>query len=805
MAEEPKQTEETTQKTDNASTNTLRLQDVFMMGLKKWPWILLSVFVCLGIATIYLVRTAPTYTRSAAIRIKNDQQGNSISSDMDGFANLGLFQSNANVIDEISALESSNFMKEVVKRLNLTYSFYKDGSFHKDVAYGKNLPITIVEDTLTDNFSGSFVLKVAPDKTVTMSDVVRNGEEFPGKTFKGRLGGMMNSPFGRLDILPSPSYKAGEDIKLSVVKHTIKQAVDSYKSRLKVSLKNEKGNVISMVYTDGSIERAEDVLNALIAVYNENWINEKNQVAVSTSNFINERLNVIEQELGNVDQDISSYKSEHLIPDVDQASALYMQQSQTTSDKLVSLGTQLQMARYVKDFMTDRSSSDQALPTNVGLTNANIESQIDNYNRLLLQRNALQANSSSRNPLVKDYDIQLSALRSGVLSSIDNLIISLRKEIGDLEMSERQTTSRIAANPTQARYLLSVERQQKVKESLYLFLLQKREENELSQAFTAYNTSVIDNPDGTPTPTSPVKRNVYLIALLVGFLFPFGVIYVTESNNTKLRGRKDLENLSVPFIGEIPIEKHDKKDKAENRIVVSEGNRDIINEAFRVLRTNLDFMSSGEKGAKVILVTSFNPSSGKTFITMNLAMSLALKGEKVLVIDGDLRRASASAYINSPKKGISNWLIGSDNDLDSLIVCDTLHKDLCVLPVGALPPNPTELLENGKFPVLIEELKKHYDYIFIDCPPAGMMADAHIMEKESDRTLFVVRAGLLERIMIPELDKLYKEKKFKNMGIVLNGTTGNDNRYGYGYRYYTKYGHYGYSDNKKKKKKLFFF
>lgn len=786
-------------KSAQPSVNSVNLQDILMIGLRKWPWILLSLVVCLGLATLHLMRTAPTYTREASIRIKDDSKGKSISSDLDGFSDLGLFQSSTNVIDEIASLESTDFMREVVKRLNLTFSYAKEGRFHDEVAYGASLPVMVMEDSLSGRNSGSFKLNVDKQGKVRISNVVAGGEDFGSKTYSGRLGKTIKTPLGGIIVAATPDYKPGETVDLSVSKSSEKAAVANYKSKLKVSLKNDKGNLIRLAYTDQSVERAEDILNALIAVYNENWIRDKNQIAVSTSNFINERLNVIEGELGNVDQDISSYKSEHLIPDVTAASSLYMEQSKATNDQLVTLGTQLQMAQYIKAFMLDASNREQALPTNMGLENANIESQISAYNNTLLKRNSVAANSSARNPAVVDMDAQLENLRKAIITSIDNNIVAVKTRIRDLERSERQTTSRIAANPSQARYLLSVERQQKVKEALYLYLLQKREENELSQAFTAYNTRVIEKPDGPMSPTSPVRRNVYAMALLAGLLIPFGIIYLLEANNTKLRGRKDLEGIQVPFIGEIPL---DKKEKGEgdSRMVVSEGNRDIINEAFRVLRTNIDFMSGGESGPSVVMVTSFNPSSGKTFLTMNIAMSLALKGKKVLVIDGDLRRASASEYVGSPHEGLTNWLIGSDKNIDHFTVCGTLHQNLCVIPVGTIPPNPTELLENGKLHTLLEELKKKYDYIFIDCPPVEMMADAQILAKEADRTLFVVRAGLLEKSMIPELDKMYQEKKYKNMGVILNGTSSADSRYGYGYgyRYGYSYGRYGYYGSKKK-------
>jgi tyrosine-protein kinase Etk/Wzc len=302
-------------------------------------------------------------------------------------------------------------------------------------------------------------------------------------------------------------------------------------------------------------------------------------------------------------------------------------------------------------------------------------------------------------------------------------------------------------------------------------------------------------------PTSPVRRNVLAVSVLLGLLIPFAVIYVKEVNNTKVRGRKDIEDLTVPFLGEIPLDREKTEHADDPRVVVHEGNRDVMNEAFRVLRTNLGFLTSKEKGS-VIMVTSFNPGSGKTFLTVNTGISLAIKGKSVLVIDGDLRRGSASAYVGSPKEGLSDYLVGKIDNIGEVIVADTLQPGLSFLPIGRIPPNPTELLETPRFRHLIDTVRNEYDYVFIDCPPIEIMADAQIVESVSDRTVFVVRAGLLERAMVPELEKLYQEKKYKNMSIILNGTEAGGRRYGYRYGYGYGYGHgygkgYGYGNNTK--------
>jgi capsular exopolysaccharide synthesis family protein len=396
-------------------------------------------------------------------------------------------------------------------------------------------------------------------------------------------------------------------------------------------------------------------------------------------------------------------------------------------------------------------------------------------------------------------------MRGSLVHSIDNQLVALETQIKTQKNYGGQATSRIASNPNQAKYLLSVERQQKVKESLYLYLLQKREENELSQAFTAYNTRVITMPSGPMTPTAPVKKNILLVAFALGLLIPVVIVFVQENSNTVVRSRKDLDVLSLPFVGEIPYhgvaEKKKslfrRKAKDVRQVVVKEASRDLVNEAFRVLRTNLEFMMGREEGGNVVVLTSFNPGSGKSFLSVNMALSLAIKGKRVLVIDGDLRHGSTSAYIGSPKQGLSDYLGGRIPQVQDVLVSYEGRSNLQVLPVGTIPPNPTELLYEPRLQALIQEMKAQYDYVFIDCPPIEMLADTQIIEQYADRTLFVIRAGLLDRSMLPELETLYKEKKFKNMAVILNGTDGAAGRYGYGYRNGYAYGYrYGYGSKR---------
>lgn len=776
----------------------IRIQDLFYLCVNKWYWFVISLAVTIGIAIIYLLTTPPVYTRSASLLIKEDSKGNSLGDAANLMGDFDLFKTNTNVNNEIQSLQSPAVMLDVVKRLHLDINYYIDGGFYKKVLYGRDCPYTVNFNDLKDNESVAFTINPSQDGHIILEDFLRDGEDVEG-TISIMLNDTVDTPIGSL-VVTAANDSSTYNAPIYVARIGYQKIVEDYVSNLSVTLSDEKSTVINLAFKDVCIQRAEDVLNTVIAVYNENWIKDKNQIAVSTSAFISDRLGVIEQELGNVDENISSYKSEHLLPDVQAAASMYMEQSTATNAQILGLNTQLSMARYIRNYLTNSTSKNQLLPANSGIESPGIEQQIANYNTAQLRRNDLVANSSERNPLVIDMDQSLEDMRRAIVTSIDNHITTLNTQIRSLQQSEQQTTARIAANPTQGKYLLSVERQQKVKEALYLFLLQKREENELSQAFTAYNTRGITPPSGSLIPTAPIKRNIALIAFAMGVLIPVVIIFVRENMNTKVRGRKDLESLSVPFVGEIPLAESSKKKKATQtkEIVIQQGKRDIVNEAFRVLRTNLEFILDAKEDkdrASVTLITSFNPGSGKTFLTMNIAATFAMKGKRVLVVDGDLRHGSASAYVGSPKKGLSDYLGKREDNCEDLIVEKENYPGLFVLPVGTIPPNPTELLAEPRLAELMEKMRSRFDYILIDCPPIDIVADTQIIEKLADRTVFIVRAGLLERDMLPKLQSDYDAKRFKNMALVLNGTIGGSSRYGYryGYKYGYKYGYaYGY-------------
>ncbi|WP_297900503.1 polysaccharide biosynthesis tyrosine autokinase [uncultured Parabacteroides sp.] len=775
-----------TDKRQPASNNSkLDVQDWFFLCVNHWKWFALSLLISMGGAVLYLKMTPKVYTRTTSILIKaKDDSGNASEQQL---KELGIMQNSSNITNEILSLQNTVVAREIVRRLNLEINYLHENSFHDEVLYGIDRPISVIFTELNDNETASLSVTSTSDSTVTLSDLRRNDKAYE-TIIEMKLGESRKTPCGNITVLPTPYYKDG---RVKITRSGIDDAANSVKKRISAQLRDKNSTIIDISYRDVSIARAEDVLNTLVSVYNENWIKDRNQITVSTNEFIKDRLEVIEQELGSVEQDISNYKSENLMPDVQQVGSLAMTQANTAEQESNTLSNQIYMVRYIRSYLMDGRHENQLLPSNSGVGSSTIGRQIEEYNEILLRRNNHLANSSLQNPLVMDLNQHLATLRHTIIQSLDNELAILNVQQQNIRSNYDHAVAKIASNPQQAKYLLSVERQQKVKESLYLFLLQKREENELSQAFTAYNTRLIEPPHGSMAPTEPIGSVILFYAFCFGLGLPICILFGKEYFNTSVRRRDDLKNLRIPFIGEIPfVDKRKKvqwptksvKQKAVSpHILVEKENRDLINEAFRVVRTNLEFVLGFEDSHRVIMLTSINPGSGKTFITANLSNALGIKDKKVLAIDLDLRKGTLSEYVDSPQHGVSNYLSGQEADYRKLVI-----RQNCVdiLPCGTLPPNPTELLFVPRFQQMMEEVRQEYDYVFVDCPPVEIVADAAIVNRYADQTLFIIRAGMFERNLLSDVESWYDEKRYNNLSIILNATKGFS-----GYYRHHKYGY----------------
>ena len=793
-----------------ASTQSLRISDILLILVSNWYWILLCVIIGYGAANLHLRKTRPVYTRKASILLKDMNKSNILGTAAYGYSDASLLIQSVDLTNEIFTIKSPVVMTEVIRRLNLQMQYEIEGTFRNSVLYGSNLPIDVKMLEAKEQESSKFTINFEQDSTFVLSNFVRNGQVFEGVTLSGQIGRTLATPVGNIMVSTTPYYY--KPTRPIVVSHLRAQgALSKFSNELKV--KSESGStIINLEVKDNDTQRAEEILYSVIAIYNEQWMDDRNQVSISTNQFISERLNVIENELGNVDSNISNYKSDNLIiGNAESMAGMYVSQAQSATSQIVSLNNQLYMARSLRSYLTNDANFSQLLPASQGIGNASITGQISQYNSLLMRRNNLVSASSLENPIVKDLDSQLEALRVTMISSIDNHIDEINLYIRSAQGVKAQSNTKVAASPSQNKYLLSIERQQKVKESLYLYLLQKREENELSQAFTAYNNRVVTPPSGSNTPTSPVPARIYMICMLVGLLVPISILILRELTNTSVRGRKDLENLRIPFLGELPLldnrswfsrltnnvkdwfksRKHHREDKTLH-IVVKENSTNVMNEAFRVIRTNMEFVAGKGDGARVIMLTSFNPNSGKTFIVSNLGMALTFKKKKTLIIDLDMRKRSLSALVGKHSKGLSNYLGGYVDDYRELIKKVPEVPELDVLPAGKIPPNPTELLYDQKLDDLITSVRKDYDYIFLDCPPLEIVADATIISRLADMTIFVVRAEALQLAALPDVQKYYDENRLPKMTILLNAPTDAFSRYGY-HKYGSRYGYsYGY-------------
>ncbi|MBQ7269431.1 MAG: polysaccharide biosynthesis tyrosine autokinase [Bacteroidales bacterium] len=788
-----------------------RFKDFLWLCLDNWYWFVLSFVIVFGIAFVRILKTPPLYTRTATVLIKETNMTRS-RSDLESMLNMGgVSQMNSKLSNEIVAFRSPDLMLEVVRQLGLNYSYFQDTRFHKTMLYGTALPgyIKFTDEENVPSMKAYIARSGDGSLEIYNMEYTLDGESVKDKNrYSAAPGSPLTTPAGELVINVNPYFEGEWDFPVYVTTSPLATATTRCTGRLGTSAIDQKNfsDLLQLTYTDQSKERADDVLNCVIAVYNANWVDDRNKMAMSTSMFISERLTSIEKDLSGVDSDISSYKSRNLLPDVAAASSMYMSQSTELNRQIQEVETQISTSRYVRNYLNSKVDGSQLIPLPAGLSDAAITGQINTYNNLLIQRNSLVASSSASNPLVVEMDANLEAMRLAICESVDNQIVVLQDRLQSLRRTADKATSRLADNPNQAMYLLSVERRQKVMESLYLYLLQKREENELSQAFTAYNTRVITSPTAANVPPVPNKKRMLLLAFIIALGIPVAVLYLLETLNTTIRGRKDLDLPDIPFLGEIPMasEKQSRLDKLLKRnadkedytLYVKPGKRDSVNEAFRVIRTNLEFMDHGN-GGTVVAMTSFNPGSGKTFISLNLGATLAIKKMKVLLVDGDFRRASLSSLVGSPVSGFANYLSGQETSLNQVIRPYPDVQGLDVLPVGAVPPNPSELIGDAAFRKAVDELRKVYDYILIDCPPVHLVADTQLITRLADRTIFLLRVGLLEKSMLPELETMHENGQFNGLSVILNGTELQSRRRYYAYGYGYGYGSHSYYGNKK--------
>lgn len=771
------------------------MMDLVRLALKRWYFFAGTVILCLVVAFIYIHRTAPQYQRVATVLIKDKNSGTRTPSEAQIFKEVGFMDLSGNVENEILIFKSLHLAQMVVEQLNLEVSYQAETFWRPVDLYGKT-PVTVgfADDT---DLACRFRLALLPNKKVELKELFYKGEQLDfQKSFA--LNETVQTPVGNIVVKPTSFYSGDCTGKeLIVTKNTVTAAGNALSARITAAKASKESSMIQLSITNEVPQRAADILNALIDAYKKDIVNDKNTVARNTERFVVERLAILERELGNVDSQIASYRSENQLVDATQ-SGLYLQKADQFQNEAVQLQTEMELTRYLKEFLLQPKNDDSLIPLSTGVSEANLVSQINEYNKLRLQCNKLEGPSAGDNPVVQDLRQAMNSLRESILHAMDNHMEALQLRLNSTLKQEARSTGQAASIPNHQKTVLSAERQQKVKEQLYVYLLQKREENALAEYIAESNARVIDQAKGSNSPIAPKRQMIYLGALVLGLGIPTCVLFLMLLLDTKVRNRKDIEGkLSLSFLGDIPYKKG-----SEDMLAVRVDGTDSVTESFRMLRTNLSFMKEDGHPVQVLMTTSMNEGAGKTFVGANLAAMLAFAGKRVLLVDLDIRKASLTRLFGGKRqKGVTHYLIGQVERAEELIHPVSGCPGLDIIYSGAVPPNPAELLLSDKLDELIGAVKDRYDLILLDGVPTGVVADAAIVARLADLTLFVARAGVLDRRQLPDIEQIYQSGKLKKMAVVLNSVK--EEQLGYGHYGYAGHGYgYGYGNNQKKKKFL---
>lgn len=734
---------------------------------KNWIWFVFSTLFFCALAAWYFITTPKTYRRTASVMIREETPMSDVQAAFSDSYSKSLTNAN-NVNNEIEAFKSPHLMYEVISRLNLTTNYVRLDGFRKYDLYAHS-PIRVNFLDANEDDAFSFHLEKLSDSTFLLSKIVWEKGNYE-INMEVKLYDSIATPFGKMIITPTKYYLPDNVGTYQITKYKTLSLLDVYKNKYSVSLSNKLNDIIILDFDDVSMQRADDVLNTMIAVYNENWLDEKNRVALTAQKFFNERIPVIEKELRSIENELESYKSSHLLTDIKSASDLYMRESAGYTGKMVEVRNQITIAGYILDYMKDHTNSNALLPSaNIGLNNTAIETQINLFNTTMNKKNELIISGGERNPALIEVNTQLKALKESILQSMENYQAGLQSQLAGLQAQESKMTQNLASNPGQEKQLMSIEREHQLKQAMYLHLLQKREENDMALVMATINTRIISPPSGSNNPVKPSKNIALLVALFFGIGIPGSLFLGKEILNTTIRSKKELEVLPVPLLGVI----HKAKNREKKQIlVVQEHGEGQMNEAFRSLRTRLANVC--HQDMKVIQVTSMESGSGKTFMALNLAMSFAIAGKKVALLDLDLRKATISRLIGLPELGIFHLLTKQVLHERYFIEKNYFHTGFDILPTGPLPVSPSELLMSDSLEKLLQRYRNTYDYIFIDCPPADMFTDADIIAPLADLSIFVIRENYTDRRKLENIKNIVREERFKNMRLVLNDFIADD-------------------------------
>ena len=789
--------------------SAIDFQLIYTNLILNWKWFVLSLIVCLGIGYLYLRYATPAYQASTKVLIKDDddskRRGSLGSSMIQSAANLG-FMSNSNGIDnEIEILSAHDLAQLAVHDMKIYVNYYHKSAFKDPLVYKEqevsvdldlphlkklNAPIklSIEKEGTKYHVKGTYNLPI------DAFSFEKEASEFE-KTFD-RLPATISTRVGTLTFTPSKIYKLEDGEVLKAVIVSPEMAAKQYTKNLTVSQTSKTTTIAELVLNDENPQRALDYLNTLLKVYNRQANEDKNEIAYRTEQFINNRLQKINAELGNTEGQLESYKKRNKVIEMKLNATATIANSDAYAQKLQDANTQVELLNELGKYMNEPGNKYQPIPSNVGLTDESSTELINQYNKIALDRNNALHAASETSPTVTPLTAQLDALTTSIKRAMRQAKLGMEIQRNSIAKQAAEYAGQIGNSPEQERVLTQIGRQQEVKSGLYLMLLEKREENSISLAATADKGKIIDAPSfiGKVSPKSSI---IMLIALVLGLAIPAGILFLIEFFKYKIEGHEDVVKLTqIPVIADIPVASDAAKKEGKADIVVHQNVNNLMEEIFRGLRTNIQFMLKSDE--KVMMFTSSTSGEGKTFVASNIGISLALLGKKVIMVGLDIRkpRLAELFQIDNHHNGITNLIIRDHNsweDIQNQILSSGVNSKLDLLMAGPVPPNPGELVTRASLDDIINQLKQHYDYVILDTAPVGLVNDSLQLGRLADLCVYVCRADYTPKASFGMINGLNAEKKLPNMCLVLNGVDLSKKKHSfyYGVGKYGKYGKYG--------------